>query len=96
MKITIFVAAVTVSSAALADVNDVSNQADILHPNIHQNVGDGTNANPGTGNDDGNGLHGIANVPGQNGDNPNDDGTAGQANELETMHGGIGAVNPNA
>lgn len=81
---------------APAGVGDVVNIADTIHPNIHQNVGDGTNANPGVGNADGNGLHGIANVPGQNGDNPNNDGVNGFANELETVHGGIGAVNGNA
>ena len=81
-------------SIAAADVADVDNIADVIHPNIHQNVGDGTNANPGVGNDNGNGLHGIANNPGQSGDKPNDDGTNGFANELNTVHGGIDEVNP--
>ena len=81
---------------APAGVGDVDNIADIIHPDIHQNVGDGTNANPGVGNDDGNGLHGIADVPGQDGNSPNADGTNGFANELETVHGGISEVNQNA
>jgi hypothetical protein len=71
--------------------------ADTIHPDIHQKVGDGSNANPnGVSPAGGNEIHGIANVPGQGGDNPNDDGVAGQANELETMHGGIGDYNKNA
>jgi hypothetical protein len=40
-------------------------------------------------------LHGIANNPGQDNSNPNDDGTNGFANELESVHGGIGDVNQN-
>ena len=83
-------------SVAAADVADVDNIADVIHPNIHQNVGDGNNANPGVGNDNGNNIHGIANVPGQEDTNPNDDGEAGFANELETVHGGISEVNPNS
>lgn len=80
-----------------AGVRDVANTADILHPNIHQNVTDGNNANPnGASPAGGANLHGIGNNPGQEGTNPNDDGTAGFANELETVHGGIGAVNKNA
>lgn len=69
--------------------------ADVIHPNIHAKVGngDGTNANP-NGNGNGGQIHGIANVPGQNGTNPNDDGTNGFANELGNVHGGINTVNP--
>ena len=72
--------------------------ADTIHPNIHTKVGngDGTNANPNGANENGGNIHGIANVPGKNGDGPNADGVNGQANELETMHGGIGAYNKNA
>ncbi|NNE22862.1 MAG: hypothetical protein HKN11_09650 [Rhizobiales bacterium] len=80
-----------------AGVRDVSNRADVLHPNIHQNVTGGNNANPnGVSPAGGANLHGIGNNPGQGGTNPNDDGVAGFANELETVHGGIGAVNQNA
>ena len=56
----------------------------------------GNNANPNGANDGGGNLHGIANNPGKSGTNPNDDGTAGFANQLETVHGGIGDVNKNA
>jgi len=72
--------------------------ADTIHPNIHQKVGngDGTNANPNGANANGGNIHGIANTPGQTGTNPNDDGTNGFANQLENVHGGIGAYNPNA
>ena len=43
-----------------------------------------------------NGWRFPACVPGKCGGNPNDDAVRGQANELETMHGGIGAYNTNA
>ena len=79
-----------------AGVRDVVNVADTLHPNIHQNVTGGNNANPnGKSPQGGANLHGIGNNPGQNGTNPNDDGTNGFANQLETVHGGIGAKNQN-
>lgn len=89
------------SGPVFAGVADVSNQADVNHPNIHQKVGGGKdgprrNANPNGSNDRGAGLHGIGNNPGKSGSHPNDDGVNGQANELETMHGGIGDVNKNA
>ena len=76
------------------------NQADINHPDIHDKVGGGQsgdrrNANPNDANERGGGLHGIGNNPGQGGDHPNADGTNGQANELDDMHGGIGDVNQN-
>ncbi len=74
----------------------VDNQADVNHPDIHDNVGDGSNANPNGANDGGGNLHGIGNNPGQSASNPNDDGTQGFANELESVHGGIGDVNKNA
>lgn len=83
-------------TAAQAGVRDVNNQADINHPNIHQNVTGGNNANPNGANAGGGNLHGIGNNPGQNGTNPNDDGTPGFANQLETVHGGIGDRNKNA
>ena len=67
--------------------------ADTIHPKIHEKVGqgDGTNANPNGVNENGGNIHGIGNAPGQNaGNQPNDDGTNGFANQLETVHGGIG------
>jgi hypothetical protein len=72
--------------------------ADVIHPNIHDKVGngDGTNANPNGANANGGNIHGIGNNPGKAGINPNDDGTKGFANQLENVHGGIGAYNPNA
>ena len=74
---------------------DVDTPADEIHPDIHQKVGGGTNANPRGANDGGGNIHGIGNVPGQaGGDKPNADGVKGQANELETTHGGIGAKKP--
>lgn len=86
-----------VATGAFAAPN-VETPADVTHPNIHDKVGrgDATNANPNGANANGGNIHGIANVPGKNGDNPNADGTNGQANELQTMHGGIGAKNKNA
>lgn len=78
------------------------NQADVIHPNIHDkvgNTGDDTgkaNANPNGANANGGQIHGIAQNPGQSGSKPNDDGVVGQANELGDMHGGINAVNKNA
>ncbi len=96
MKNLIAIVSIFAASSAVAGVRDVSNTADVLHPNIHQNVTGGNNANPNGANDGGGNLHGIGNNPGQSGSNPNDDGVNGQANELETMHGGIGAKNKNA
>ena len=86
------------SGVALAAPKKADTPADTIHPNIHTKVGqgDGTNANPNGVNANGGNIHGIANVPGKNGDTPNDDGVKGQANELETMHGGIGQYNRNA
>ncbi len=56
----------------------------------------GSSANPnGNGKNGGNGIHGIANTPGQADLNPNDDGVPGFANQLNTVHGGIGAANKN-
>lgn len=76
--------------------DDLATPADVIHPNIHANNNAGQNANPNDANDGGGNMHGIANNPGQSGDNPNDDGTNGFANELTTVHGGIDSVNPNA
>ena len=86
----------TVAGSAAAGVRDVDNQADVNHPDIHQNVTGGNNANPNAANDGGGNLHGIAANPGKSGTNPNADGTKGFANQLENMHGGIGDKNKNA
>ena len=83
------------SPAFAQGLDDVDNQADINHPDIHDKVGDGTNANPNGKTDDGGGIHGIGNVPGQSGADPAD-GEPGFADQLETVHGGIGDVNQNA
>ncbi len=83
--------------AANANANDYArtNQANINHPNINDNNGPGQNANPNGANDGGANMHGIGNNPGKSGDKPNDDGTNGFANELNTVHGGISDVNKN-
>lgn len=75
------------------------NQSDVNHPDIHDKVGaanGNANANPNGVNQNGGQIHGIGNNPGQSGSKPGDDGVPGQANELESMHGGIGDVNKNA
>lgn len=102
LVVALFGAALVVSVSEAAPENN-GQQADTNHPNIHDKVGQGPgdNANANPNGNDGNGsnggqIHGIANNPGQSGDNPNDDGTNGFANELETVHGGIGDVNQNA
>lgn len=91
-------ATIAACSMAYAAPRNNDTPADTIHPNIHSKVGrgDGTNANPNGANAGGGNIHGIANVPGKGGDNPNADGTRGQANELQTIHGGIGAKNKNA
>jgi len=76
--------------------NSNDSPANTIHPNINQNNGPGQNANPNGVNDGGGNMHGIGNNPGKSGSKPNDDGVKGQANELETMHGGIGNYNKNA
>lgn len=86
------------TSVAFAQVagdnnNDLATPADVIHPNIHQNNDAGQNANPNGANAGGGNMHGISNVPGQAGINPNDDGTNGFANQLNTVHGGIGNYN---
>ena len=81
-----------IATAAEAAPENVNNIADVLHPNIHQNVTDGNNANPGVGNDDGNNLHGIGANPGQSDNDPS--GKGGFADQLNnTLHGGIAAKN---
>ena len=83
------------SCAAEADAAGASTPADVLHPDIHDKVGDGSNANPNGQSPSGGGeIHGVANVPGLDGDQPG--GAGGFANDLETVHGGIGECNPNA
>ena len=74
----------SVAGSAVAGVGDVDNQADVNHPDIHQNVTGGNNANPNGADGGGGNLHGIANNPGKSGANPNDDGTRGFANQLQT------------
>lgn len=76
--------------------DDLETPADVIHPNIHDNNGPGQNANPNGANAGGGNMHGIGNVPGQKGINPNDDGVPGFANQLTTVHGGIDSKNPNA
>ena len=94
---TVFAALAGFSSSSWATPDSVVTTADVLHPNIHQKVGkgDATNANPNGANANGGNIHGIANVPGKKGINPNDDGVAGFANQLNTVHGGIGDKNQN-
>jgi len=89
------------SGIALGQVANVTSPADTHHPNIHSKVGGGQdgprwNASPNNSNPRSGGLHGIANISGRSGSRPNDDGVRGQANELETIHGGIGGVDKNA
>jgi hypothetical protein len=101
MKILAFMTILLMTTAALAGNGGTNNDnlntpADVIHPNIHQNNNAGNNANPNNANDGGGNMHGIANVPGQNGVNPNADGVSGFANQLNTVHGGIGTVNQNA
>ena len=90
------IASIAAGSAFAAPKNQ-GQPADTIHPNIHDKVGrgDGTNANP-NGNGNGGQIHGIANNPGKSNTNPNDDGTNGFANQLNNVHGGIGAYNKNA
>ena len=98
MKYLATVALIALPLAVGAAPQNNDTPADTIHPNIHDKVGqgDGTNANPNGANANGGNIHGIANAPGKGGDNPNDDGVNGQANELETMHGGIGDYNKNS
>jgi hypothetical protein len=98
MKFLLAIIIATLPAFAFAGPDADDTPADTIHPDIHDKVGDGdgTNANPNGVNENGGNIHGIANNPGQDGDNPNDDGVEGQANDLESMHGGIGDYNPNA
>lgn len=92
-------AAGLLATTAEAAPDGVVTPADIIHPNIHQNLTNetGANANPNNVSPTGGAnLHGIGNNPGQDDTNPNDDGVAGFANQLQTVHGGIGAYNKNA
>lgn len=89
-------------SGPLFAANASDTPADTLHPNIHDKVGNGpganSNANPNGNNgqgSNGGAIHGIGNVPGQSGTDPSD-GEPGFADQLETVHGGIGAKNKNA
>jgi hypothetical protein len=51
----------------------------------------GNSANPqGKGKNGGGGIHGIANVPGHNPDNHPSLGAPGFADQLGTVHGGLG------
>jgi hypothetical protein len=93
--IAVAVSLVLAAAPAFAGPNKVNNQADVNHPDIHQKVGDGTNANPNGANANGGGIHGIGNNPGKSGASPRD-GKPGFADQLETVHGGIGDVNKNA
>ncbi len=85
-----------IATAAEAAPQNNDQPADTIHPNIHGKLAanNKVNANPGTGNDNGAGeaLHGIGNVPGQGGA----DASGGFADQLQTVHGGIGQYNKNA
>ena len=92
------IAALFAPMLALAGPDGVVTPADTIHPNIHQKVTANAATPNGTGGKSaiaGNGLHGIANVPGQSGERPGDDGVPGWANTLEDrVHGGIDSKNP--
>ena len=87
--------ALTTTAFAHADPSGVVTPADTIHPNIHQKVGTGANANPNGANANGGQIHGIGNNPGQSDADPSD-GAPGFADQLETVHGGIGSKNKNA
>lgn len=101
-KVTALAAALIAAASMSLAAPNVDTPADILHPNIHTKVGQGAgnnaNANPngnsGKGSNGGQ-IHGIANTPGQSGADPSD-GAPGFADQLQTVHGGIGAKNKNA
>lgn len=95
-KLACSVAVVLATTAfANADPSGVVTPADTIHPNIHQKVGTGANANPNGANANGGQIHGIGNNPGKSGADPAD-GAPGFADQLETVHGGIGSKNKNA
>lgn len=84
-------------TAVAGTANDgLDTPADVIHPNIHANNNAGNNASPNGSNAGAGNMHGIGNVPGQNGQNPNADGVKGFANQLTNVHGGINAKNPRA
>ena len=98
--LTLALALILWTGAAIAGNGGTKNDglqtpADVIHPNIHQNNNAGQNANPNGANAGGGNMHGIANNPGKAGINPGDDGTPGFANQLGTVHGGIGTKNKN-
>ncbi|MGP6087689.1 hypothetical protein [Antarctobacter jejuensis] len=88
---------IMIPALAWAAPQNTNTPADTIHPNIHSKVGggDALNANPNGVTPNGGQIHGIANNPGKSGSRPNEDGVRGQANELGTMHGGIGSKNKN-
>ena len=101
-KITLTAAGILFCATASFAAPNVETQADINHPNIHDKVGQGpgNNANANPNGNDGNGsnggqIHGIGNTPGQSDADPRD-GEPGFADQLETVHGGIGDKNKNA
>lgn len=75
--------------------DNLQTPADVIHPNIHANNNAGNNASPNGSNAGSGNMHGIANNPGKSKSKPNDDGVKGFANELGTVHGGIGSKNKN-
>ncbi len=89
--------ALSLATAVDAAPGKSDTPADTIHPDIHDKVGrgDATNANPNGANANGGNIHGIGNVPGQSDADPAD-GRAGFADQLETVHGGIGSKNRNA
>jgi len=93
--VAVLMAAILLISFPALAKNEPSTPADVIHPNIHQNNGAGQNANPNGANDGGGNMHGIANNPGKSGADPAD-GAPGFADQLETVHGGIGDKNKNA
>ncbi|WP_223426948.1 hypothetical protein [Tateyamaria pelophila] len=101
-RLTLTIAGAIFCATASFAAPDVKTQADINHPDIHDKVGQGpgdnANANPNGNNgnaSNGGQIHGIANVPGQSDADPAT-GEPGFADQLETVHGGIGDKNKNA
>jgi hypothetical protein len=94
-SIKLAITASLIATAGIAGAPGVETPADTIHPNIHDKVGTGANANPNGANANGGNIHGIANVPGQSGANPGD-GEPGFADQLGNVHGGIGDKNKNA
>jgi hypothetical protein len=98
-SVTVAVAVIGFSLPAVAatDNDAPTTPATTYHGLPGNNPGHGgSSASPnGTGVNGGNGIHMIRNNPGQEDSNPNDDGVSGFANELNTVHGGIGEANQN-